>query len=241
MTRQTKGISRPRRTFCTGSLSLAALGPLALGACNAGGGSSSQQNVQPAGSVQPAQPSQGVAPTPPAQSTAPAQPAPPTEPAQSTQPVSGRKFVHPGLLHTEADFIRMRDKVKAGAQPWMDGWNALLGTGRSHLNNSPRPLQTVIRGGTDSNFAQMYIDIARTYQLAVRWKVSEDKAYANKAVEFLNAWSSTLTTITGNSYRFLAAVIYGLQFANAAEIMRTYDGWAPADLKRFQEMMLKVF
>ncbi|SFG25652.1 Alginate lyase [Duganella sp. CF458] len=135
----------------------------------------------------------------------------------------------------------MRSKVAAGAQPWTDGWNALLGTGRSHLNNSPRPLQTVIRGGADSNFAQLYIDVARAYQLALRWKVSGDSAYANKAVEFLNAWSSTLTSITGNADRFLAAGIYGFQFANAAEIMRSYAGWAAADLQRFQSMMLNVF
>ena len=48
-------------------------------------------------------------------------------------------------------------------------------------------------------------------------------------------------SITGNADRFLAAGIYGYQFANAAEIMRTYEGWAPADLARFQNMMVTVF
>lgn len=155
--------------------------------------------------------------------------------------VVGRTFVHPGLLHTEADFERMRTKVAAGAQPWLNGWNALLNTGRSHLNNNPRPLATVIRGGTGSNYAQLYIDIARAYQLAVRWKVSGDTAYADKAVQFLNAWAYTLTSITGNADRFLAAGIYGYEFANAAEIMRTYSGYAAADFAQFQNMMLNVF
>lgn len=194
MTKQPQRISLPRRTFCAGSLGLAALGPLALAAGNS-----------------------------------------------SAQTASGRTFVHPGLLHTEADFDRMRAKVAAGEQPWLSGWNALLNTGRSHLNNNPRPLQTVVRGGSGSNYAQLYIDVARTYQLALRWKVSGDTAYADKAVAFLNAWSSTLTGITGNADRFLAAGIYGYQFANAAEIMRTYPGWAAADLTRFQNMMLNVF
>lgn len=194
MTKQPQRISLPRRTFCAGSLSLAALGPLALSSGAAG--------------------------------------------AQTSQ---GRTFVHPGLLHTEADFTRMRAKVAAGAQPWLDGWYALLNTGRSTLSNSPRPLQTVIRGGTGSNYAQLYIDIARAYQLALRWKVSGDTAYADKAVEFLNAWSYMLTSITGNADRFLAAGIYGFEFANAAEIMRTYSGWAAADLQQFQSMMLNVF
>lgn len=58
---------------------------------------------------------------------------------------------------------------------------------------------------------------------------------------FLNEWSSTLKEVTGNADRFLAAGIYGQQFANAAEIMRSYPGWAASDFARFQNMMLTVF
>ena len=162
-------------------------------------------------------------------------------PISTSPPASSRSFVHPGLLHTEADFTRMREKVAAQAQPWLAGWNALTSNGRSQLNGTPRPLATVVRGGDDSNFAQLYIDVARSYQLALRWKVSGDTNFADRAVNFLNAWSETLTGITGNADRYLAAGIYGWQFANAAEIMRTYPGWAAADFARFQKMMLEVF
>ncbi|HEX7633707.1 MAG TPA: LamG-like jellyroll fold domain-containing protein [Noviherbaspirillum sp.] len=214
MSKDKQNVSLERRAFCAGSLSLAALGPLALAGCGAGGqsGSASATSAESGGG---------------------------RLLAEST--VVGRTFVHPGLLHTEADFDRMRAKVAAGAQPWLNGWNALLNTGRSHLNNSPRPLATVIRGGDGSNYAQLYIDVARAYQLAVRWKVSGDTAYADKAVQFLNAWAYTLTSITGNADRFLAAGIYGYEFANAAEIMRTYSGYAAADFAQFQNMMLNVF
>ena len=167
--------------------------------------------------------------------------APAPGPAPAPAPASARTFVHPGLLHTDADFKRMREKVTAQAQPWLDGWTALISNGRSQLGGTPRPLATVVRGGDGSNFAQLYIDVARSYQLALRWKVSGDTAYAERAVLFLNAWSSTLTEITGNADRYLAAGIYGWQFANAAEIMRTYSGWAAADFARFQKMMLEVF
>ena len=136
----------------------------------------------------------------------------------------------------------MRQKVNDKAQPWLDGWNALTGNGRAQLGAKPRPLATVIRGDVPGqNFAQFYIDVARAYQLALRWKVSQDTRYADLAVVFLNEWSSTLKEVTGNADRFLAAGIYGYEFANAAEIMRTYDGWAPADFARFQTMMLDIF
>lgn len=62
-----------------------------------------------------------------------------------------------------------------------------------------------------------------------------------EAVQILNAWGSTLTAITGNADRFIAAGLYGYQMADAAEIMRTYSGWAAADFNKFKNMMLAVF
>jgi hypothetical protein len=211
MSEKHQGYCLTRRNFCMSSAGLLTLGPLALQGCGGDAGVGSSGSTV------------GTAQT------------------VSSSESTPRSFVHPGLLHTEVDFERMRVQVQAGAEPWLSGWNKFLNTGRSHLNTSPRPLQTVVRGGTGSNYAQLYIDIARTYQLAVRWKVSGDTACADKAVEFLNAWANNLTLITGNADRFLAAGIYGYQFANAAEIMRTYSGYAAADFKKFQDMMLTVF
>ena len=224
-----------RRTFCMGAMSLVALGTTACGGGGGGGAGVPGAFGALAASTQNASTSSVAV------SSAGADSSTDTATDETAAPAPSRKFVHPGLLHTEADFDRMRTKVAANAQPWLAGWNALQANGRSQLGATPRPLATVIRGGDDQNFAQMYIDIARTYQLALRWKVSQDTRYADLAVVFLNAWSSTLTSIQGNADRFLAAGIYGHQFANAAEIMRSYPGWAASDFARFQNMMLTVF
>lgn len=152
----------------------------------------------------------------------------------------GRMFTHPGLLHTETDFARMRSKIAAGAQPWVAGYAALT-SGPAQLGGAPAPLQAVVRGGTGSNYARMYEEMERTYQLALRWEISGDTAFADSAVQYLNAWSSTMKTLTGDADRFLAAGIYGYQWANAAEIMRTYPGWAVADVAQFQALLLDVF
>ena len=158
-------------------------------------------------------------------------------------PATQRVLRHPGLLHTEADFKRMRERVAAGAEPWKSGWERLTASRHASLKWKPRPAGKIVRGrGPEhENYHQLYTDIATAYACALRWRVSGDKAYADKAVEVMNAWSSTLKEVTGSSDRFLASGIYGYEFANAAEIMRDYAGWDRADFKRFGEMMLTIF
>lgn len=156
----------------------------------------------------------------------------------------GANFVHPGLLHTDEDFSRMRTKVAQGEQPWNAGWQRLIDNRHASLSWTPRPQAVVYRGsdGIDpQNYATLYNDAAAAYALALRWQVSGDKRYAEKAIEVLNAWASTLTGIGGNSDRFLASGIYGYQLANAGEMLRKYPGWRPGDFSKFQHMMLTVF
>lgn len=159
--------------------------------------------------------------------------------AAATQ--TGLTAVHPGMIHTEADFTRMRDKVNAAAQPWKGSWDLLVASTNSQSTWTARPASVVNRGTSPDNSGQLYNDAAAAYQNALRWKITGDTAHADKAVEILNAWGSTLTSITGNADRFLAAGIYGYELANAAEIMRTYSGWAAADFNQFKNMMLTVF
>ena len=153
-------------------------------------------------------------------------------------------FIHPGLLHSALDFDRMTAKVAAGAQPWKTGWDKLAANAHSSLSWTPKPAAVVYRGldGIHAeNYGQLYNDVAAAYALALRWKISGDAAYADRSVQILNAWSAVLTGIGGNTDKFLAAGLYGYEFANAAEIMRTYAGWLTPDVERFKSMMRQVF
>jgi fibronectin type 3 domain-containing protein len=158
-----------------------------------------------------------------------------------TATTTNSTFVHPGLLHTQDDFDRMCNRVAHGADPWTMGFNYLTSQGYAQLGANPRPLATVIRGGTGENYNQMIIDIDRANYLALRWKVTGDVRYADLAVVFLNSWASTMTTLTGNADRFLASGLYGFGWANVAEIMRTYPGWAAADISKFQTWLLNIY
>jgi hypothetical protein len=148
-------------------------------------------------------------------------------------------FAHPGLLHTRADLARMAAKVKAGAAPYTAGFAKLTANRHAQSGWTPHPQTTVYRGaGSPQNYATLYNDIHAAYQNALRHHVGGDGAHADTAVAILNAWSARLTSLAGSADRFLAAGLYGYQFANAAELVRDHPDF---DLARFQEMLTKVF
>jgi len=162
----------------------------------------------------------------------------------SAPSVVAQSFVHPGALHTQADFERMKTKVAQGAQPWLAGWDMLIKNPHASLSWTPHPIDVVYRGKIGNypqNYSALFNDAAAAYALALRWKVSGDDAYADKAVGILDAWSNTLTKIDGTSDKYLASGLYGYEFANAAEIMRTYRKWPARDFDRLKKMMLDVF
>lgn len=96
-------------------------------------------------------------------------------------------------------------------------------------------------GVNGENYPALYRDAAAAYQLAVRWRVSNDTSYADAAVHILNSWAATLTTIDGTSDKFLASGIYGYQMANAAELLTDYSGWDSTNKTAMGTMLTDVF
>jgi hypothetical protein len=146
---------------------------------------------------------------------------------------------HPGLLHTQADFDRMRQKVYAAEEPWNSGWKKLIENRHSWPDWNPNPQTGIYRGsGWPENYAIFYNDIHAAYQNAVRWRITGTATHRDCAVRILNAWSGTLQEINGSADRWLASGIYGYQAANAAELVRDAPGF---DRPRFQSMLANIF
>ncbi len=154
------------------------------------------------------------------------------------QAASAAEFKHPGILHTQEDIDRVKAAVAAGQEPIASGWEALVNSEFSKAGWSPRAVDTVVRGGNGDNVSLLYNDVARAYQCALRWKISGDTVCGDTAKNILNAWSSTLKTLTGNADRYLASGIFGYQLANAAELMRDYPGF---DVDGMKTMLTDVF
>lgn len=156
--------------------------------------------------------------------------------------VVAQGFVHPGLLHTEEDFERIREQLNDGHPAVVQAYENLKANEWSQSDVATWPVETIKRGiAGDENYMNAARGAAAAYQNALRWKISGEQAHADRAVFILNAWAETCTGIHGNTNMSLASGIYGYQFANAAELMRDYDGWDPAAFKKFQEFMMRVF
>jgi len=157
-------------------------------------------------------------------------------------PFAQAQFVHPGALSTQADLDRMAAKVLANEQPWKGSWDILVGNEGFYMGG-PEAVPTVFvdSGNGGNTYMSLARDSHRAYQAALRYHGSGNPIYADQAVEIMNAWASTHTAWDGNSNVLLRMGLYGYAFACAAELMRDYNGWAPADFAAFQQYMRTRF
>lgn len=83
-------------------------------------------------------------------------------------------------------------------------------------------------------------DANAAHQNAIMWVVTGDKRYADKAIEVINAWSSTLKSITGRD-AVLMAGLGPFKMVNAAEILRYSNaGWSESDIKQTERHFKEV-
>lgn len=161
--------------------------------------------------------------------------------------LTAQNFIHPGMLHTQEDFDRVKQKLAEKKEPWVTAFEILASGHHVQPNYSPNPQEKLTRGGgtiwepgPDTYQAAMN-DAAAAYQCGLMWKITGEKKYAEKAIQILNGWANTCRSLNGDSNVSLASGIYGFEFANAGELVRDYEGWPREDFRKFQDFMLKTF
>ncbi|WP_158862877.1 right-handed parallel beta-helix repeat-containing protein [Maribellus comscasis] len=156
--------------------------------------------------------------------------------------VSAREFVHPGIHQTKADLDYMKSQVLKGEQPWKNAFDSLKAN--IDLDFEVNPFAHVIRGpyGKPNIGADDLSQSAKlAYQCALMWYITDEQKYADKSIEILNKWSSTLWDFDYNDAKLLAAWT-GHQLCNAAEILRNTDsGWKKEGQESFKSMLMTVF
>ena len=155
---------------------------------------------------------------------------------------SDHGFAHPGGIVSQQDIDRAKQLLASGDTRIKQAWNILCANEYSNANVATWPTEIVIRGGSSG---QNYMNCARgaamAYQNALRWKIGGTKANADAAVRILMQWARQCKGLGGDTNVSLAAGIYGHEFANAAELMRDYDGWSREDFEEFKQWIIRVF
>jgi len=154
---------------------------------------------------------------------------------------AGFPFVHPGLLHSRADFARMKDAVARKQEPIFAGYEVFRAHPQSQATYTMLgPFEEIGRNPA-IHFREFDQDANAAYQNAVMWAITGEPAHANKTREILNAWASTLKRVSGAD-AVLMASLGPFKMVNAAEIVRhTGAGWPEEDAQRFERLCREVF
>lgn len=155
-------------------------------------------------------------------------------------PAFAQQFKHPGLLSGKEDIARIRKGIFDGQADITSGYD----TFKQHLQSQysyqmQGPLSAVSRNPTVGQ--TIYdSDANAAYQNAMMWAISDNKLYAKKAVEIINAWSDKLKTISGRD-AVLMAGLGPFKMINAAELLRyTYPDWNNEDIKKTEKHFKEV-
>ena len=144
-------------------------------------------------------------------------------------------YTHPCMLHTADDITRVKAKVESNAQPWKIGYDALVED--VNINYTPNAKETVNRANGDDPST----DAEMAYRLALMWRLTDDTKYADAAINILNAWARTNKTIKSSAGdEVISAGYSGYKYANAAELVRGYEGWTTEDFDAFKAWMTDV-
>ncbi|MEV0381682.1 FG-GAP-like repeat-containing protein [Nonomuraea sp. NPDC050643] len=145
------------------------------------------------------------------------------------QPAQAAVFKHPGVLVSRAqlDFVR----ANLGNEPWKSAWSALERSSYASLSYQAKP-RSVVECGPVSNpdygCSDERKDAMAAYTHALRWYLTKDSRYAEKAIQIMDAWSAVITKHTGSNAP-LQTGWAGANFSRAAELIKhTYSGWAQA-------------
>jgi hypothetical protein len=153
-------------------------------------------------------------------------------------------LVHPGVLVNKGQLDFLKQKIAAGAAPWMAAFTKASTSRFGAKTYAPAPV-AVVECGPYSNpnigCSAETNDAVAAYTQAVLWNLTGDEGYAQTAVKIMNAWSAVLKQHTSSNAPLQSAWA-GSVFPRAAEIIRyTYRGWAAADVSAFSAMLNLVY
>ncbi|MDE5787016.1 MAG: hypothetical protein K2H79_00505, partial [Bacteroidaceae bacterium] len=128
--------------------------------------------------------------------------------AGRAQQTTDRGFTHPGGLHTQADFDRIKQQLADGHPKVTAAYEVLKKAAYAQSTAATYPAESIVRGGSGENYINAARGATIAYQNALRWKIEGNEACARHAVSVLMAWCNTTKYVTGTSDQCLARGLY---------------------------------
>lgn len=151
------------------------------------------------------------------------------------------EFKHPGVFLDVAQIEAVRKNISDGSSVTMQALQAMQKSPLASLDYQPKPWAVVECGSfskPDLGCTDESNDAQAAYTHALLWAFLHDERHARKAVEIMDAWSSTLTGGHTNSNAPLQASWNAQLWPRTAEIIRyTTDAWSPQAIARFETML----
>ena len=151
-------------------------------------------------------------------------------------------FKHPGMAQSIDDLEFMREMVQKGEEPWKTAFDNLeRQTSLDLVVNSVAYISVGAYGANSIGGREYGQGGSNAYNHALMWFITKEQGYADKAIEILDAWASTLRGFDGNNAK-LNVALTGSEYMNAAEIIRhTGAGWSDKGIEQFKRAIRTVF
>lgn len=184
-----------------------------------------------------------------------ATPVPTAAPAPTTTAVpvgvgstSAAGFAHPGIVVGADRLAAVRSDLAAGREPATSALAQARASWQAELDRRPSPVPVVRCGASNSidvGCSAEVADAQAAYTDALVFALTGDQRYADKAVEIIDAWSSTLQRhdhdpVLRNGK--LQSAWAAEELTKAAELLRhTGAGWSPDGVARFEELLRRAY
>jgi len=156
-------------------------------------------------------------------------------------------YVHPGGMHPREQIRFVRQQIKHHNEPYFSAWRQLLNLSDSALSQEHHALADFSVPGYyqkpeehERNSRSISKDAFNAYTCALAWQLSKEKKYADKAVYYINAWSS-INKKYSEGDGSLVMCYNGTALVMAAELMSDYSGWGRNERELFKEWLTNVF
>lgn len=101
--------------------------------------------------------------------------------AASAQKHVDRGFIHPGGMHTQADFDRIKQQLAEGHSKVTSAYEVLKSAEYAQSSVATYPTESIVRGGNGQNYINAARGAAIAYQNALRWKIEGNNSSVSKA------------------------------------------------------------